>query len=579
MSYYNIGCVSFICLIVLINTVTSYEVPTAIIEVLQPKGFKASIPDEEGMTRYAFHGRINEEFEQTDAGQFAADVLKPSSKNDGFWTYTNRHVNLKIGDVIHYWIQVEKDGVSYSRVSLSYEVKDNKTCDRTAEFHCRNDKCIPKIKLCDFDDDCGDNSDEPAYMCGRRNCTNGLLRCPGLNNYRCIPELLFCNGKNDCKDNSDELTENCTTVNQKKPHNNTGIEISAIENSSHPSTNDQNLHYEPHNKEVVDISESRPKKCLKSITTVNGMSACSGYLIFETDFSFGIGENWTNEVRFNSDESEFVVFDNSTSNFFSKFGFLNLKPALLDEYYGEGFTLNGTLDLGARCTSREQVCDRTRTGFSILPPVMSARLTTDSSFSFKYGVLEMKAKLPRGDWVIPELWLQPKRHSYGYKNSGKIVLAKSIGNPSLTFNGKDIGNNLLTCGLQVKDKTQTFDKSKEGGLWSDDFHIFKLQWTDKKISFFVDNEELGEWDGKHNPLLEGHDSLSPFDQEFYLLLGMHVGGYLDIPDGALSNGRPKPWRNTDPKRMIRFFGDLKNWHASWNDKTNLQIKYIRVYSI
>ncbi|XP_039284781.1 gram-negative bacteria-binding protein 3 isoform X2 [Nilaparvata lugens] len=218
--------VGFICLLVFIIKVTCYEVPSAIIEVVHPKGFRASIPGEKGLTLFAFHGRINEEFEQTDEGQFSADVLGPDPI--GFWTYTNREVHLKIGDVIHYWIYVVKDGVEYERVSLSYEVKDNKTCDPAAEFRCLNDKCIPRIWLCNFDDDCGDNSDEPAYACGRRRCRYGWLRCPGLNNYRCIPKWLFCDGKDDCKDNSDELTENCTTLNQNKmqesAHNSTGIE-------------------------------------------------------------------------------------------------------------------------------------------------------------------------------------------------------------------------------------------------------------------------------------------------------------------------------------------------------------------
>lgn len=39
---------------------------------------------------------------------------------------------------------------------------------------------------------CGDDSDEPAYMCRQRNCTTGWQRCPGASNYRCIPKWLFC---------------------------------------------------------------------------------------------------------------------------------------------------------------------------------------------------------------------------------------------------------------------------------------------------------------------------------------------------------------------------------------------------
>lgn len=86
---------------------------------------------------------------------------------------------------------------------------DNRPCDPDSEFSCKNGRCIPKLWMCDFDNDCGDDSDEPAYMCRQRNCTTGWQRCPGRTNYRCIPKWLFCDGKDDCRDGSDELAENC----------------------------------------------------------------------------------------------------------------------------------------------------------------------------------------------------------------------------------------------------------------------------------------------------------------------------------------------------------------------------------
>lgn len=86
---------------------------------------------------------------------------------------------------------------------------DNKTCDPETEFACKNGKCIPKLWQCDFDNDCGDDSDEPAFMCRQRNCTTGWQRCPGHANYRCIPKWLFCDGRDDCRDNSDERPEAC----------------------------------------------------------------------------------------------------------------------------------------------------------------------------------------------------------------------------------------------------------------------------------------------------------------------------------------------------------------------------------
>lgn len=48
-----------------------------------------------------------------------------------------------------------------------------------------------------------------------------------------------------------------------------------------------------------------------------------------------------------------------------------------------------------------QECRRKAEYARILPPVVSARFTTRKSFSFKYGKMEIRAKLPKGDWLYP----------------------------------------------------------------------------------------------------------------------------------------------------------------------------------
>jgi len=46
-------------------------------------------------------------------------------------------------------------------------------------------------------------------------------------------------------------------------------------------------------------------------------------------------------------------------------------------------------------------------------PIASARLRTAETFSFKYGRVEIKAKLPKGDWMWPAIWMLPKNNEYG----------------------------------------------------------------------------------------------------------------------------------------------------------------------
>ena len=70
------------------------------------------------------------------------------------------------------------------------------SCSET-EYRCGNDSCIPEGWLCDYDNDCGDGRDESG--CGL--CGPFQFRC---DNENCIQINLVCNGANNCGDDSDE---------------------------------------------------------------------------------------------------------------------------------------------------------------------------------------------------------------------------------------------------------------------------------------------------------------------------------------------------------------------------------------
>ena len=70
-----------------------------------------------------------------------------------------------------------------------------------------------------------------------------------------------------------------------------------------------------------------------------------------------------------------------------------------------------------------------RTAGTVINPVMSARLTTKNSHHIQYGKVEIKAKLPRGDWLWPALWMLPVHDDYGpWPRSGEIDIMESRGN-------------------------------------------------------------------------------------------------------------------------------------------------------
>lgn len=46
-------------------------------------------------------------------------------------------------------------------------------------------------------------------------------------------------------------------------------------------------------------------------------------------------------------------------------------------------------------------CSREASGAQILPPIITSKITTKKRFAFKYGRIEVRARMPLGDWLIP----------------------------------------------------------------------------------------------------------------------------------------------------------------------------------
>lgn len=75
------------------------------------------------------------------------------------------------------------------------------------QFQCSITKrCIPRVWVCDRDNDCVDGSDEPAN-CTQMTCGVDEFRCK--DSGRCIPARWKCDGEDDCGDGSDEPKEEC----------------------------------------------------------------------------------------------------------------------------------------------------------------------------------------------------------------------------------------------------------------------------------------------------------------------------------------------------------------------------------
>lgn len=108
-------------------------------------------------------------------------------------------------------------------------------------------------------------------------------------------------------------------------------------------------------------------------------------------------------------------------------------------------------------------------------PVRTARIKTDGTFQFKYGHVEVRVRLPRGDWLWPAIWLIPSRSIYGsWPRSGEMDMMESAGNSELINNVAStlhFGTNSSNSAW----RTSHFSKYNKYD-WDDDFHLYQMVW-------------------------------------------------------------------------------------------------------
>lgn len=331
-------------------------------------------------------------------------------------------------------------------------------------------------------------------------------------------------------------------------------------------------------------------------------SAPSGKLCntFRDDFNALDSSIWKPETSlYGSSDWEFQAYTSNPKNVFVENGILYLKPTLTTETLGiteDHLTgkVNYSWDLGSDCTrmerTAEQGCDPSNAQTSgcvfpcgrsskdgILPPVMSAMISTKNSVSMKYGKLEVRAKLPKGDWIWPAIWLLPKTETYGiWPRSGEIDLMESRGNqPSDAVPGFNQFGSTLHWGNDFREDVKTFPSTHaDSQPISDDFHTYGLRWTPDAIITYLDDplnivmsvpmtkfaSQFTSLAGVSN-LWSNQCPNAPFDQEFYLIFNVAVGGVSGYFPDSMPN---KPWKNSDSEVYKEFWNGRASWYSTWD---------------
>lgn len=143
----------------------------------------------------------------------------------------------------------------------------------------------------------------------------------------------------------------------------------------------------------------------------------------------------------------------------------------------------------------------------------SGRIKTDGKFDFTYGKVEMRAKLPTGKGIGCSFWLLGSNHEdIGWPACGEIDIMEWVGKPESRIYGTIHGP-----GYSAGDSIGSWHEYTPG--FSDEFHTYAIEWEPGVIRWYFDGEVYAE---RTSLDLFGKEWV--FDHDFYIILGLGVGG-------------------------------------------------------
>lgn len=165
----------------------------------------------------------------------------------------------------------------------------------------------------------------------------------------------------------------------------------------------------------------------------------------------------------------------------------------------------------------------------------SARLRSKNKGDWKYGRMEINAKLPDGQGIWPAIWMLPTEWVYGgWPASGELDILEAV-NLNTLANGKLIKevHGTLHFGRFWPNNNYVGDSyTPTDNAW-ENFLTYAVEWEEDEIRWYVNDHHYATqtsdgwftyyWDDKSESFTSGN-SAAPFDQTFHLLLNLAVGG-------------------------------------------------------
>jgi len=145
----------------------------------------------------------------------------------------------------------------------------------------------------------------------------------------------------------------------------------------------------------------------------------------------------------------------------------------------------------------------------------SARINTRGKKSFRYKSIRVRANLPAGTGTWPAIWMLGNNiDEAGWPGCGEIDIMEHV--------GYDPG---IIHGTVHTEKYNHMNENQKGGSIevtdaTNSFHVYRIDWYNNKIVWYVDGDKYYTYQKEEGATWESW----PFDQKFYLILNLAIGG-------------------------------------------------------
>jgi len=145
----------------------------------------------------------------------------------------------------------------------------------------------------------------------------------------------------------------------------------------------------------------------------------------------------------------------------------------------------------------------------------SARLNTSKKFSFKFGRIDVRAKIPTSKGMWPAIWLLGQSYDQiDWPRCGEIDIMEYWGNPNGAVHGtihwqnENNGKRGDTGGYKIVDDMDDL---------SSKFHVYSIVWDQNRIVWYLDNKQF---------LVReiSAQEMSELREDFFVILNLAIGG-------------------------------------------------------